>query len=65
MGSAYDFNLLMYFFGTSHRHTVLTWLSRSLCLPSVSLTRPLCPLLPPFALACSCCLAWFPLLLYR
>ena len=24
MGSAYHFNLLMYFFGTSHRHTTLT-----------------------------------------
>ena len=44
---------------------MLTWLSRSLCLPSVSLTRPLSPLLSPFALACSCCLAWFPLLLHR
>ena len=63
MGSAYDFNLLMYFLAL--RHTVLTWLSRSLCLPSVSLTRPLSPLLSPFALACSCCLAWFPLLLHR
>ena len=73
MGSAYHFNLLMYFL-VSHRHTTLTchifflglptilpkmkvvaivYLFAKLaplCLPSVSLTRPLSPLLSP----CSC-----------
>ena len=44
---------------------MLTWLLRSLYLPSVSLIRPLSPFLFPFALACSCYLAWFPLLLHR
>ena len=40
----------------------------SLCLPSVSPLSPLlalCLLFSLLALACSCCLAWFPLLLHR
>ena len=40
----------------------------SLCLPSVSPLSPLlalCLLSSLLALACSCCLAWFPLLLHR
>ena len=65
MGSAYDLNLLMYFLAL-HIGTR--------CLPGYHgpFVSPLSPLLALcllfcllFALACSCCLAWFPLLLHR
>ena len=64
MGSAYDFNLLMYF---------LALRIGTRCFPGYHgpFVSPLSPLLALcllfclLALACSCCLAWFPLLLHR
>ena len=73
MGSAYHFNLLMYFLalriGTRRLPVISLWVyplysqrwkpwQLYTCLPSL---RPFALL----ALACSCCLAWFPLLLHR
>ena len=73
MGSAYHFNLLMYFLalriGTRRLPVISFWVyplysqrwkpwQLYACLPSL---RPFALL----ALACSCCLAWFPLLLHR
>ena len=73
MCSAYHFNLLMYFLalriGTRRLPVISFWVyplysqrwkswQLYTCLPSL---RPFALL----ALACSCCLAWFPLLLHR
>ena len=87
MGSAYHFNLLMYFLalriGTRRLPVISFWVyplysqrwkswQLYTCLPSLRpFVSPLSPLLALcllfslLALACSCCLAWFPLLLHR
>ena len=87
MGTAYPFNLLMYFLalriGTRRLPVISFWVyplysqrwkswQLYTCLPSLRpFVSPLSPLLALcllfslLALACSCCLAWFPLLLHR